>query len=118
MTKFNDEYTHGTVTGATFNETNKGPLHLGKSNCSYSIFSHQELMKAIGFCSFEDKDGDNLFLQYSGTSNTKGEWNGTNEILGGTGKFQKIQGQGPYACTNTDKNSEFPCTTTLEYRLP
>jgi hypothetical protein len=106
------------VTGVTFNKTGKGILHLGKSDCSYSIFSHKEIIKAIGFCSYEDKDGDSIFIQYDGTSSSKGEWNGTEDIIAGTGKYKGIKGKGPYSCANTDKEGEFPCTTTLEYHLP
>lgn len=118
MTKYNDGYTHGTVTGVTFNELGKGPLHMGKSDCSYSIFSHKEIIKAVGFCAYEDKDGDSIFIQYAGSSSTKGEWNGIDEIIAGTGKYKGIQGKGSYACANTDKEGEFPCTTKLEYNLP
>lgn len=118
MTKFTDGYTHGTITGVTFNEQGKGPLHMGKSDCSYSIFSHKKIIKAVGFCAYEDKNGDSIFIQYAGSSRAKGEWSGIDEIIGGTGKYKGIQGQGPYSCASTDKHSEFPCTTTLEYLLP
>lgn len=118
MVKYNDEYTHGTVTGVTFNEIDTGIMHMGKSACSYSIFSHKEIIKSVGFCALEDKEGDKIFIQYAGASSTKGEWNGIDDIIGGTGKYKNIQGGGPYSCANTDKEGEFPCTVKLEYRLP
>ena len=118
QTKFNDEYSHSTIEGKTFNEEDKGPLHLGKVACSYSGFSHKPINKGIGFCAFEDKDGDKIFVQYTGTSSAKGEFNATNDIIGGTGKFNDIQGGGPSACVGTDKNSEFPCTSKFDYQLP
>lgn len=117
-TKFNDEYNHSTIVGVTFNEEDKGLLHLGKVACSYSGFAHQPINKGIGFCAFEDKDGDKIFVQYSGTSNVKGEFSATNDIIGGTGKFNGIQGSGPSSCTNTDNNGEFPCTEKFDYQLP
>lgn len=118
MNKYNDEYTHGTVTGLSFNATGKGPLHMSKTDCSYSVFTHKKIKRITGFCAHEDKEGDKLFIQYSGNSNNEGEWEGTDEIIGGTGKFEGTQGSGPYACNNTHKEGEFPCTTKLEYRLP
>lgn len=118
MTKFNDEYSHGTISGVIFNKAGEGPLHLGKAACSFSSFSHKEINKVIGFCAFEDKGGDKIFVQYAGDSTQKGEFNGINDIIGGTGKFKKIQGKGVAACANTDKESAFPCTETFDYQLP
>lgn len=117
ITKFNDDYSHGAVTGVTFNELGKGPLHMGKVACSLSIFSRKDIKKVIGFCTHEDKNGDEIFIQYGGTSSKEGEWNGTDDIIGGTGKYKGIQGSGPYSCTNSDKEGEFPCTAKIEYSL-
>ncbi|MEN0036837.1 MAG: hypothetical protein AAGC78_07200 [Cellvibrio sp.] len=116
--KFNDDYTHNTATGVTFNEKGSGPLHLGKSACSISSLTRKDINKVIGFCNFEDKDGDSIFVQYSGKSNAKGEFSGENDIIGGTGKFKGISGNGPVACANTDKKGEFPCTQQFDYQLP
>lgn len=118
MDKYNDEYTHGTVTGVIFNVAGKGPLHMGKTACSFSVFTHKKINKITGFCAYEDQEGDKLFIQYSGNSGKEGEWNGVDEIIGGTGKFVGAKGSGPYSCANTHKEGEFPCTTKLEYRLP
>jgi hypothetical protein len=117
LTKFNDDYSHGAVTGVTFNELGQGPLHMGKVACSFSVFSRKEIKKVIGFCTHEDKNGDEIFIQYSGTSSIEGEWNGTDDIIGGTGKYEGIQGSGPYSCAHSDKGGEFPCTAKLEYLL-
>lgn len=117
-TKFNDDYSHNTVTGVTFNEKGSGPLHLGKVACSVSIFSRKDINKSIGFCTFEDKEGDSIFVQYAGTSNAKGEFKAVNDIIGGTGKFEGIRGSGPGVCANTDKKGEFPCTGKFDYQLP
>jgi hypothetical protein len=118
MDKYNDEYAHGTVTGVSFNATGKDPLHMSKSACSFSVFTHKKINKITGFCAHEDKEGDKLFIQYSGNSSGEGAWEGIDTIIGGTGKFEGAQGSGPYTCTSTDKKGEFPCTTKLEYRLP
>lgn len=118
QTNFNDEYSHSTIVGKTFNDADKGPLHLGKVACSYSGLSHESFNKGIGFCVFEDKDGDKIYIQYAGTGDAKGEFSATNDIIGGTGKFNNIRGGGPSACTGTDNNSEFPCSSTFDYRLP
>jgi hypothetical protein len=117
INKYNDEYTHGTVTGVTFNSAGKGLLHMSKSNCSYSVFTHKTINRITGFCAHEDDEGDKLFIQYSGNSNSEGKWEGMDEILGGTGKFEGAKGSGPYSCANTHKESEFPCTTKLKYQL-
>lgn len=117
LTKFNDDYSHGAVTGVTFNEIGKGPMHMSKVACSFSVFTRKEIKKITGFCTYEDTDEDSIFIQYAGSSNTEGEWSGTDNIIGGTGKYEGIQGSGPYRCTNTDKEGEFPCTTKLEYQL-
>ncbi len=117
-TKYNDEYTHGTITGVTFNEQKKGLMHMGKSACSFSVFTHEKVNKSVGFCSYEDKEGDKIFIQYEGTSAAKGEWSGVDEIIGGTGKFKNIRGEGAYSCAGTDKEGEFPCTVKLAYQLP
>lgn len=117
-TKFNDDYSHNTVTGVTFNERGSGILHLGKAACSVSVFTHSDINRSIGFCAYEDKSGDSIFIQYEGASKAKGEFSGINEIMGGTGKFENIRGNGTVECANTDKKSEFPCTSKFDYQLP
>ena len=116
--KFNDDYSHYTAAGVTFNAAGSGLLHMGKAACSYANFMRQEINKGAGFCTLEDKDGDSIFFQYAGTGTAKGEVNGVNEIIGGTGKFEGISGGGSYSCTHTDKKSEFPCTEKFDYQLP
>jgi hypothetical protein len=118
MNKYNDDYTHGTVTGVTFNATGTGLLHMSKTNCSFSVFTHKDINKISGFCAHEDKEGDKLFIQYAGNSNGAGEWAGTDDIIGGTGKFEGAKGSGPYSCSGTHKEGEFPCTSKLTYQLP
>jgi len=117
-TQFNDDYSHNGISGVTFNEKGSGPLHLGKVACSVSSFSRKDINKTIGFCTYEDKEGDNIFVQYEGTSHAKGEFNAVNEIIGGTGKFEGVRGNGSGVCANTDKKSEFPCTGKFDYQLP
>ncbi|HSC66759.1 MAG TPA: hypothetical protein VLC79_03640 [Cellvibrio sp.] len=116
--KFNDDYSHNGVTGVTFNEKGSGPLHLGKVACSISSFTRREINRQIGFCTFEDKDGDNIFIQYAGGSHANNEFNAASDIMGGTGKFEGIRGVGSSACANTDSKGEFPCTEKIDYQLP
>ena len=115
--KFNDDYSHYTATGVTFNEAGNGLFHMGKVACAYGNFTRGKLDKGVGFCTFEDKDGDSLFVQYSGAGTGKGGMNGVHEIIGGTGKFEGVRGSGSYACTHIDKKSEFPCTEKFDYQL-
>ena len=115
--KFNDDYSHYTSTGVTFNEAGSGPLHMGKAACAYANFTRKEINKGAGFCTFEDKEGNSIFIQYAGTGNAEGEVNGAFDIIGGSGKFEGISGSGAYACTLT-KKSEFPCTEKFDYQLP
>lgn len=117
-TKFNSDYSHNTAAGVTFNQKGSGLLHLGKVACSISSFARNKINKQIGFCTFEDKDGDNIFVQYAGDSNENSEFNATSAIIGGTGKFEGIRGVGTAACANTDNKGEFPCTEKIDYQLP
>jgi hypothetical protein len=116
--KFNNDYSHYTSTGVTFNEAGSGPLHMGKAACAYANFTRKEINKGAGFCAFEDKEGDSIFIQYAGAGTAKGEVSGAIDIIGGSGKFEGISGSGTYACTHIDKKSEFPCTEKFDYQLP
>src|SRR6516165_8599110 len=45
----------------------------------------------LGTCTYTDKDGDNIFMPYTGKSGR-----GTYEVAGGTGKFAGITGNGEW----------------------
>ena len=108
----------GMVTGATFNNSGSGPLHLGPANCSYTFSAVEGNVKNMGFCAFGDADGDRIFTQFTGAGKPDGEASGTNEITGGTGKYAGIQGKGPWKCKGVGANGEYQCAQQLDYRLP
>ncbi len=108
----------GMVTGATFNDKGAGPLHLGPANCSYTFIAIEGNGKTKGFCTFSDADGDRIFTDFTGTTAPDGQGNGINEIIGGTGKYQGIQGKGPWKCKYMGGNGELQCAQSFDYRLP
>ena len=107
----------GVVTGATFNDKGAGPLHGGPANCSYTFIAIEGAGKSKGYCTFSDADGDRIYTDFTGTSTPDGKGNGTNEIIGGTGKYSGIQGSGPWKCQYVGGNGEFHCAQRLDYRL-
>jgi hypothetical protein len=46
-----------------------------------------------GACAWGDADGDKIFTSYVGKVSTSGALDGMNNITGGTGKFDGIQGR-------------------------
>lgn len=107
----------GNVTGITFNDKGSGPLHLGPANCFEAFIIVEGKGRDKGFCAFGDPDGDRVFTDFTGTFGPDGG-NGTNEIVGGTGKYAGIQGSGPWKCKGSGNNGELQCTQRLDYRLP
>ena len=108
----------GMVTGATFNDKGAGPLHMGPANCSYTFIAVDGHGKTKGFCAFSDADGDRVFTDFTGTTAPDGQGSGVNEIIGGTGKYDGIQGSGPWKCKYMGGNGELQCAQRLDYRLP
>jgi hypothetical protein len=107
----------GNVTGVTFNDRGSGPLHLGPANCFEAFFAIDGSGKDKGYCAFGDPDGDRIFTDFTGTFGPDGA-SGTNEIVGGTGKYAGIQGSGPWKCKAMGQNGELQCAQRLDYRLP
>lgn len=108
----------GMVTGVTFNDKGSGPLHTGPANCSYTFMVVEGAGKSKGFCTFSDADGDRIFTDFTGINKPDGQASGTNEIVGGTGKYAGIQGSGPWKCTYVGRNGESHCAQRFDYRLP
>jgi len=108
----------GMVTGISFNDKGSGPLHQGPANCSYTFMAVEGNGKNKGFCAFGDVDGDRIFTDFSGTAAPDGQGSGTNEIVGGTGKYTGIQGSGPWKCKYVGRNGESHCSQQFNYRLP
>jgi hypothetical protein len=108
----------GLYSGTTFNDKGEGPLHLGPANCSYVFVVVDGNGRNKGYCTFSDADGDRIFTDFTGTLPPDGQANGINEIVGGTGKYVGIQGNGPWKCKYAGRNGELPCAQRLDYRLP
>lgn len=109
---------HGTVSGVTFNDKGSGPLHQGPANCFDVFFLIEGRGKNKGFCAFGDPDGDRIFTEFTGMLVPEGGGSGTNEIVGGTGKYSGIQGSGPWKCKPAGAGGELHCNQRLDYRLP
>jgi len=107
----------GNATGVTFNDKGSGPLHLGPANCFEAFSGVDGRGKGKGFCAFGDQDGDRVFTDFTGNFGPDGA-SGTNEIVGGTGKYAGIQGSGPWKCKMSGANGELQCAQRLDYRLP
>lgn len=108
----------GMLNGVTFNDKGVGPLHAGPANCSYTFMAVEGKARNKGYCTFSDADGDRIFTDFTGSSASDVEDNGTNEIVGGTGKYAGIQGSGPWKCKTVGRNGESQCTQRFDYRLP
>lgn len=108
---------HGSVIGITFNDKGSGPLHGGPATCFYVFFANDSGTKNKGYCAFGDSDGDRIFTDWHGTQSAEGG-QGVNEIVGGTGKYAGIQGNGPWKCKDAGANGQLNCTQRFEYRLP
>ena len=109
---------HGNVVGVTFNDKGTGPLHLGPAECFFTFFVIDGKGTNLGYCAFGDADGDRIFTQFSGKLGLPNGYDeGTNVIAGGTGKYDGIQGSGPWKCKSAGSNGEAQCTQRLDYRL-
>jgi hypothetical protein len=61
-------------------------------NCASFTLRSGETLEALGACSYEDKDGDQLYETFKSTIQGKGSI----AFIGGTGKFAGIQCEGEY----------------------
>jgi hypothetical protein len=109
---------HGSAIGVTMNDKGSGPLHGGPSDCLFTFFVKEGHTKNKIFCAFGDADGDRIFTDASGDSTGENTSAGINEIIGGTGKYAGIQGNGPWKCKNAGPNGELHCQQRFDYRLP
>ena len=109
---------HGTNRGVTFNDKGSGPLHLGPTDCFFTVFVINDNGKNKGFCTFGDADGDRIFTEFTGTATPDGNFGGMHDILSGTGKYAGITGSVPWKCRNAGTNGEFQCTQRIDYKLP
>lgn len=70
------------------NERGGGFLHGATGHCIGVALFETESPTSSGVCSFEDADGDVLFMQFSEDSFTS---SGTAESIGGTGKYAHLE---------------------------
>jgi len=112
-------FTYGGGWGVTYNDSGEGPLHLGSVLCSLAMEVIDTAGAAKGQCAWGDADSDKIFTDWSGKLTPVGEFNfnGMNQITGGTGKFAGIQGQAPFQCKAMGVG-QFTCKQHFEYRLP
>jgi len=108
----------GVLFGVTFNDNGAGPLHSGPAECTYVFTAISGVGPAKGQCYFSDVDGDKIFADFSGVSGADGQAEGTNEITGGTGKYEGIRGRGPYHCRWVSARGHLSCTERFDYRIP
>jgi hypothetical protein len=72
-----------------------------------------------GTCTFTDKDGNNVFMPYSGSNGR-----GTYKVAGGTGKFTGITGSGEYVVNSPgqiksdDKRNRGFISNTVSWKIP
>ena len=105
---------HGSVAGTSFNDNGSGPLHLGAAECVYTFYARGDKVVNKGYCAFGDDDGDRIFTDWTGQGST-----GTNVIVGGTGKYTGITGQGPwFNAAPSGQNGGFRTFQRLDYKLP
>lgn len=105
---------HGSSLGVSFNDRGVGPLHEGPVACVWSFFVTD---KNKGYCTFGDPDNDRMFVDFRGDS-LEGGPRGVLELVGGTGKYASIQGDGKWSCRNVGPNGQQVCMLQFNYRLP
>jgi len=110
-------YGSGTFWGVTFNDKGSGPLHIGPVICPYTLEIVNGTLTAGGQCSWSDPDGDKFFTTWSGSLPPNGQFDGMNQITGGTGKYAGIQGRAPFHCRPLNGSGQWACTQQFEYRL-
>jgi hypothetical protein len=67
--------------------------------------------KFTGYCVETDADGDKLYLSYEGPES------GPIKVLGGTGKFARVQGDGQWKVADAPGNTATLFAFTFEYDL-
>lgn len=108
---------HGSAVGTSFNDKGSGPLHVGPATCFYTFFAAEGGVKNKGFCAFGDADGDRIFTDWHGANAGEGT-EGVNMIVGGTGKYAGIQGNGTWKSKDVGPNGQHYTTQRFDYRLP
>ncbi len=111
-------YGYGNFWGVVFNDKGSGPLNRGPVNCPYTLEIVNGVLSAQGKCSWSDVDGDKIFTDWSGSMPPNAQFEGLNQITGGTGKYAGIQGRAPFQCIALNASGQYVCTQQFTYRLP
>ena len=108
----------GKVWGVSFNTAGSGPLHMGAAMCTYEAEAIDGAGPAQGKCAFSDADGDKIFADWSGKFTPTSATAGSTKITAGTGKYNGIQGSGPFTCkTLNAATGQSVCTQHFDYQL-
>jgi hypothetical protein len=103
--------------GNSYNDAGSGPLHMGAVVCPYTLDTIEGAGTAQGTCAWGDTDNDQIFTNWSGKISASGSFDGMNTIIGGTGKFNGIQGRAPFQCKAINDKGQWTCTQQFEYQL-
>lgn len=106
-----------TVVGVSFNDKGKGLFHKGTFNCSASAMGMPD-GTAInsGYCTIGDSNGK-IFFKFTGEVGTDFVGKGKNIIVGGTGAYKGITGEGPWNCSILSANGSLLCEETFTYKI-
>jgi hypothetical protein len=106
---------HGVVYGIV---TEDNPLHIKTANCPYISDIDGDTVTLRGECAWTDGQ-DNIFTEWNTKfSASKGVSDGAQTFIGGSGKFNGIQGSNPFQCQVVGKEGQFTCTQNWTYQLP
>jgi hypothetical protein len=106
---------HGVVYGIV---TEDNPLHIKTANCPYISDIDGDTVTLRGECAWTDGQ-DNIFTEWNTKfSASKGTSDGAQTFIGGSGKFNGIQGSNPFQCQVVGKEGQFTCTQNWTYQLP
>ena len=108
----------GVVWGVTFNDAGSGPLHMGQAVCALASETTNGGGTGEGHCAWGNADGKSKILtSFSGKVSPTGVFEGTQQITGGTGEFNGIQGQSKFHCQLLNDKGQYVCDQQFEYRL-
>jgi hypothetical protein len=88
--------------GVRLSDSGEGPLHGMSTHNTGVIYFENGIGKTRGYIIFTDKDGDKMIMELNedAAQMSPKPSSGTGKIIGGTGKFQGIQGSMEYTRRN------------------
>ena len=109
----------GPVHGVFLNDVADGLLDKTEVTCPVAEDIVNGVATALnGVCVMADKDGDKAFLVWRGKGIAAGSNAGTFEWVGGTGKFQGLQGNNNWHGADIGKTGAFTVVWEGDWRLP